>query len=323
MAIVLCWPRSEPARDGAKSSRPESSANERTLTQDTPANPHGYLGPDACAACHAERVAEFRGTRHYLACVVPSAGHMPEGFQPGKGSFHPNGASVRFEMTEANGKFLQTAIRSTPAGEVRSTATVDLVFGSQAQTDEVYFTWHHDEISELPMSWLHPQRAWATAGFDREGSGDFSRQTTPRCMECHNTWMDHAPGTLNQYKRDTAILGVTCEVCHGPGKEHVTFHQTHPEARSSQSVESIGRSSGTALAREVDGPVLAVSQQCPPGSRSRVQLSAGRAARRARQDAHDQKARGRSRRQPDDVPAREQVLSEERHVDLCHLPQPA
>lgn len=241
VAVVLCWPRSEPARDGAKSSRPESSANERTLTQDTPANPHGYLGPDACAACHAERVAEFRGTRHYLACVVPSAGHMPEGFQPGKGSFHPNGASVRFEMTEANGKFLQTAIRSTPAGEVRSTATVDLVFGSQAQTDEVYFTWHHDEISELPMSWLHPQRAWGTAGFDREGSGDFSRQTTPRCMECHNTWMDHAPGTLNQYKRDTAILGVTCEVCHGPGKEHVTFHQTHPEARSSQSVVHPGR----------------------------------------------------------------------------------
>lgn len=122
----LCWPRLESARDGADSSRPESSANGGTLTKDALTNPHGYLGPDACAACHAERVEEFRATRHYLACVVPSAGHMPEGFQPGKGSFHPNGASVRFEMTEANGKFLQTAIRSTPAGEVRSTAMIDL-----------------------------------------------------------------------------------------------------------------------------------------------------------------------------------------------------
>ena len=166
---------------------------------------------------------------------------MPEGFSLGKGSFRPRDAAVRFEMTRANGEFLQTAIRGTPSGEERATATIDLVYGSGAQTDEVYFTWRGDEINELPMSWLHPLREWGTAGFDREGSGDFSRKTTPRCMECHNTWMDHAPGTTNQYKRETAILGVTCEVCHGPGKEHVAFHQAHPEARSGQAVVHPGR----------------------------------------------------------------------------------
>ena len=53
--------------------------------------------------------------------------------------------------------------------------------------------------------------------------------------------MDHAPGSLNQYKQETAILGVTCEVCHGPGKDHVTFHETHPEARSGQAVVHPGR----------------------------------------------------------------------------------
>ncbi|MBC7817353.1 MAG: tetratricopeptide repeat protein [Planctomycetaceae bacterium] len=166
---------------------------------------------------------------------------MPEGFQPGKGAFHPRDAAVRFEMTRANGEFLQTAIRSSPSGEERATATIDLVYGSGAQTDEVYFTWRGGQISELPMSWLHPQGEWGTAGFDREGSDDFSRKTTPRCLECHNTWMDHAPGTINQYQRETAILGVTCEVCHGPGKDHVTFHQTHPEARSGQAVVHPGR----------------------------------------------------------------------------------
>ena len=77
-------------------------------------NPHGYLGPDACAACHADRVTEFRSTRHFLACVLPEANAMPEGFAPGKGAFSPRGASVRFEMTQANGEFLQTAIHNTP-----------------------------------------------------------------------------------------------------------------------------------------------------------------------------------------------------------------
>ena len=161
---------------------------------------------------------------------------MPVGFAPGKGVFHPRGGAVRFEMTQVNGEFLQTAIRTTPAGEQRISSPIGLVYGVGAETDEVYFTWQEDRLSELPMSWLHPLSEWGTAGFDRDGSGDFSRGTTPRCMECHNTWMDHTPGTRNQYKRETMILGVTCEVCHGPGRDHVAFHQTHPEARSGQAV---------------------------------------------------------------------------------------
>jgi tetratricopeptide (TPR) repeat protein len=232
--VFLYRPRSQSARNAVVSIQPDQAVGPS-------ANPHGYLGPQACAACHAERVEEFHATRHYLACVVPSADHMPEGFSPGKGSFRPRDAAVRFEMTQASGEFLQTAIRSTPSGEERATSTIDLVYGSGAQTDEVYFTWHGDQISELPMSWLHPQGEWGTAGFDRDGSDDFSRKTTPRCLECHNTWMDHTPGTLNQYKRETAILGVTCEVCHGPGKDHVNFHRTHPAARSGQAVVHPGR----------------------------------------------------------------------------------
>lgn len=228
---------SKPLSDASTSSHAVSPTEARPV-----ANSHGYLGPQACFACHAERVKEFGATRHFLACVVPSVGNMPEGFQPGRGSSHPRESPVRFEMTEANGKYLQTAIRNSPRGEQRVDATVDLVFGSQAKTDEVYFTWRGNEISELPMSWLHPSREWATAGFDREGSDDFARQTTPRCMECHNTWMDHAPGTVNQYQRETAILGVTCKVCHGPGKAHVTFHETHSAATSAEAISHSGSS---------------------------------------------------------------------------------
>ncbi|MEK6257570.1 MAG: tetratricopeptide repeat protein [Planctomycetota bacterium] len=199
-------------------------------------NPHGYLGPHACAACHADRVTDFLATRHYLACVLPESNAMPVGFAPGKGAFIPHGGSVRFEMTQARGEFLQTAIRSTPTGEERISSPIGLVYGAGAESDEVYFTWHDDRLSELPMSWLHPLGEWGTASFDRDGSGDFSRGTTPRCMECHNTWMEHKPGTRNQYQREAMILGVTCEVCHGPGRDHVAFHQTHPEARSGQAV---------------------------------------------------------------------------------------
>src|SRR5437870_3306147 len=39
----------------------------------------GYLGPQACAPCHAARVAEFRATSHFRACRVPQDGPMAPG----------------------------------------------------------------------------------------------------------------------------------------------------------------------------------------------------------------------------------------------------
>src|SRR4051794_4925723 len=48
----------------------------------TPTNP-GYLGPQACAECHAQRVAEFLKTRHALACVEPSPDRVTRTFDSG------------------------------------------------------------------------------------------------------------------------------------------------------------------------------------------------------------------------------------------------
>ena len=71
---------------------------------------------------------------------------------------------------------------------------------------------------------------------NRYGTGDLSRATTPRCLECHSTYFEHRPGTTNEYNRHNFILGVTCERCHGPGQEHVAYHQAHPQAKAGKAV---------------------------------------------------------------------------------------
>jgi tetratricopeptide (TPR) repeat protein len=184
----------------------------------------GYLGPQACAPCHARRVAEFQQTRHLRACRLPQAEAMPPGFAPGRGTYATRDLALRFEMTREGSDFIQTALHTTPGGEQRTPARIALVYGT-GTADEIYFTWHDDRLYELPIAWLHPLGRWGEQPFDPYGTGDFSRATTPRCLECHNTWFEHVPGTPNQYKRDGAILGVTCERCHGPGREHAALHQ--------------------------------------------------------------------------------------------------
>jgi tetratricopeptide (TPR) repeat protein len=133
-------------------------------------------------------------------------------------------------MSRADDNFFQTAIRKTAAGEQRTQSRIDLVYG-EAPNDEVYFSWRGDRLYELPVAWLHPVGDWGSASFDPEAE-DFSREVLARCLECHNTWFEHIPGTTNQYRRDSFQLGVTCEKCHGPGREHIEHHRGNPAAQA-------------------------------------------------------------------------------------------
>jgi len=181
----------------------------------------GYVGPQACASCHAERVAEFARTRHSLACVAPDAAMMPAGFTSGRGRVPTVESSLHFEMEHAHQEFVQTTVRESESGEERTTSPIAFVYGFGGSTDEVFFTWHGNRLYELPVVWLHPLEEWGTNLFDPQGTGDLSREATIRCVECHTTWFEHTPGTLNEYRAEGAILGVTCERCHGPAAEHV------------------------------------------------------------------------------------------------------
>lgn len=216
------------------------------------ANP-GYLGPAVCAECHAKRVAEFQTTPHARAMRTAEPASMPPGFAPGKGRHNTHDRNLRFEMTRAGDDFLQTAIQLTPAGERRATSKIDLVFGAN-KADEVFFTWRDEKLYELTAVWLNPTNQWANSTYNPHGSGDFTRETTTRCLECHNTWFEHVPGTTNQYRRDNFILGTTCERCHGPGREHVEFHRAHPKTDEPHAVIRPGL-----LARE---RLIEVCTQC-------------------------------------------------------------
>jgi tetratricopeptide (TPR) repeat protein len=235
---ILWWRLGNPRQ---RNSQPPPAVTDQDAEVEEPTVPDpGYLGPQACAACHARRVAEFQATSHFRACRLPRVETMPPGFAPGRGTYVARRPGLRFEMTQEGSDFLLTAIQTTPGGEQRTPARIALAYGT-GTADEIYFTWHGDQLYELPVAWLHPLKRWGEQPFDPYGTGDFTRSTTTRCLECHNTWFEHVPGTPNQYKRDHFILGVTCERCHGPGREHVAFHQAHPEADSARAVVHPGR----------------------------------------------------------------------------------
>src|SRR5262249_15028583 len=152
---------------------------------------------------------EFRKTRHFHACWTPEVGPMPPGFTAEKASYDSTHPGLRFRMSQTEAGFYQTASRGSPQGQQPLPLRIDLVYGSGGQADEVYSTWKDDRLFELPVGWLHPTSQWADQSYDPNNTRDFTRTTTPRCLECHNTWIEHVPGSENQYRRDTFLRGVT------------------------------------------------------------------------------------------------------------------
>jgi hypothetical protein len=165
-----------PERTPAKPPLPDlAELNEDPEDRLAVQNP-GYLGPQACAPCHAARVAEFLKTPHARACRRPQDGPMPPGFDPGRGHYSTGEPDLHFDMTREGGEFFQTAVQQTAAGERRTKSRIDLVYGAN-KADEVFFTWRGDRLYELMTVWLHPSNEWANTTYARRRPGAWSATT--------------------------------------------------------------------------------------------------------------------------------------------------
>lgn len=182
----------------------------------------GFVGAQACAECHASRVAEFSKTRHYLACTLAS-GARAAGFTAGRGYYQTHDPAVHFEMQRSGDELNATTVQATPTGPRRVVSSIGLVYGAGGHKDEMYFSWQDDRLYSLPVAWMYSHNCWA------DGGAVNAREAFASCLECHNTWIGHVPGTVNQFRRDGMILGVSCERCHGPARDHVAYHQKHPD----------------------------------------------------------------------------------------------
>ncbi len=193
-------------------------------------------GPASCAECHRANYDGYRLTKHPITCRPVEAEKMPDGFHQNQ-QFQSAHTDIRFEMSRDDTHFYQTSIQATPGGQRTQRTKIDLVLGAGGTADDVFLSWRDDgQLRELPMAWLYPTQEWAASHFDPLSGADFSRAMTLRCVECHNTWVEHVIGSPNSYRPEGAMLGVTCESCHGPAGEHVQFHRAHPEQKQPQHI---------------------------------------------------------------------------------------
>jgi hypothetical protein len=105
----------------------------------------------------------------------------------------------------------------------------DLITGSSKMAQS-YLYWHRDELYQMNVTYLSKLGDWINSPGYVDGDAAYARPIPARCLDCHTTYIDYRQPP-NHYTPETLITGISCERCHGPGKQHVDYHRAHPEAK--------------------------------------------------------------------------------------------
>jgi hypothetical protein len=179
-----------------------------------------YVGDAACRTCHTQ-VATYKETAHHLTSRLPTAETIGGSFSPGSNILLTANPSLLFEMDAADADFFETAKYTHPSSEVETiTERIDLVIGS-GRKGRSYLYWKDDELFQLPVSTWSATNAWINSPGFPDGTAHYDRAIVPQCLVCHSSYFESLAPPVNRFLKTSLVLGILCEKCHGPGREHV------------------------------------------------------------------------------------------------------
>jgi hypothetical protein len=191
-----------------------------------------YVGTATCMSCHAEIATTYALTAHALTSSPASAETIHGDFTPGANVMHTANPDLHFRLESDGSRFTQTAVRRTSSDQVLTReAPMEIVIGS-GRKGQTYLHWEGDELCQLPVSYWTEHRAWVNSPGYADGHANFDRPITQRCLECHATTVVPRAPPNNRYDRDSLVLGISCEKCHGPGGEHVDRYRSKSPPRT-------------------------------------------------------------------------------------------
>ncbi|HMH08786.1 MAG TPA: multiheme c-type cytochrome [Terriglobales bacterium] len=184
-----------------------------------------YVGPEACTRCHSEIAASQQKTPMFNAARLPSDSIPLRQHQ--KMSFSDETYNYVLLTGPTETRLSIKDKTNTASG------TVGWVFGA-GEVAQTYILKRNDSYWESRLSY-YPSLAGLdiTPGHKADAPNTIAQalgdpvddETIRRCFGCHST----ASTVSGNFDPEHAMLGVTCEACHGPGLQHVTAMETAPD----------------------------------------------------------------------------------------------
>jgi hypothetical protein len=226
------------------------------------------LGSSACRTCHPDQFESWERTHHRTMTQLPAAESVLGRFDGRPVEFYGKRA-VPFER---DGRFW---MELPAAGGGTREAEVALCVGSRRY--QQYFELTGGEpggtYRRLPILWHVGEARWMhlNGAFLEPDDPDWDAHASiwnANCIFCHNTSpepriedaRDSSPREQRSRSR-VGELGIACEACHGPGREHVARMGT-PLARYAAELEGEGELAIVHPAEAGQREALALCGQC-------------------------------------------------------------
>jgi hypothetical protein len=221
-----------------------------------------FAGSTTYIQCHKDVYDSYLHTAHFSATRLADIHSIGGSFEPGHNEFTFN-KDLKVVMEKRKDGLYQVAYFK---GKEVKAERFDITFGSVKA--ESYLYWKGNQIFQLPMSYFHALNGWTNSpGFDSTAA-NFSRIIGRRCFECHSSYIKELP-SQNQsladqpnFDKNSLILGIDCERCHGPGTNHVNYHLAYPDEKKAKYMATY-----SSLSRSQKMDMCAV---CHSGNKSQI-----------------------------------------------------
>ncbi len=190
-----------------------------------------FAGSEACAGCHKDIVESHKQTAHFQTSMNADEKAIHGNFEKGRNSFlYDDGALMAME--HRGDSFYQVAYIN---GVEKKKQAFNLVIGSGTK-GQSFASWAGDKLVQMPITWFSSANQWSNSpGYPNKVA--FNRLITSRCLECHATYAENisAAGAEPEiFNRNTMIIGVDCERCHGAAEKHVEFQTANPTEKKAK-----------------------------------------------------------------------------------------
>jgi hypothetical protein len=194
-----------------------------------------YAGSEKCITCHKDIYNSYLQTAHFQSSRQASIHSIHGSFAVGHNSFQFND-HIKVVMEKRDSSLYQAAYVN---GKQTEAHRFDITFGNVKA--ETYMSWRGNELFQLPMSYFDNVHSWTNSPGYRTDRADFGRPILRRCFECHSSYIKELPQqTIDmqnrkvEFDKNSLILGIDCERCHGPGANHVNYHTEFPNEKKAK-----------------------------------------------------------------------------------------
>lgn len=194
-----------------------------------------FAAEQTCRQCHQAIYDSAMASAHYNASATATPNNLLGNFNTGQNVFRYDSITkIQMEQRDSGG-YQVLYKNNSPVLAKR----FDIVFGTRHAQTALY--WQDDRTYELPVSYYHSVNNWGTSPGFSATVPNFNRLIGTDCFECHSSYIRNKKTSGGNYfandaavellEKNSLVLGIGCQRCHGPAAAHVNFHTENPGKR--------------------------------------------------------------------------------------------